>query len=339
MNGRNDRYVFLRRLLSTVSAVDGGLPYNWNWQCRWSPLHHFLVQHPIVLMDVGARGDAPPELQSIRSYVRRVGFEPDAHECRRLNQVEDGEYFPKLVSGTSGRQTLNLYRNAGYSSTLRLSERYQRLWVGEVPIDGRLELDAVTIDSVVSENRRFAPDIIKVDTQGSELSILEGAEDTLKAVGLVEVEVEFLPMYEGQPLFGDVASFMGDHGFELLYLNRAFVTRRQLYSGPSRGQLLFGDALFGKREDCMGELSAEQRAKFTILLCQYGHLDIAWQLLEQCSPEIDELVPELRQVFEAGNGRVRRALLMQVDKILIAALHLRRHNQRGTDSDRCWPVR
>jgi len=207
-----------------------------------------------------------------------------------------------------------------------------------MPLDGQLTVDAVTIDDFVAEHDEFLPDILKLDTQGSELSILEGAVRTLARVGMVEVEVEFAPIYQDQPLFGDVASFMADQGFELLYLNRAFVSRRQIYGGPSRGQVLFGDALFGKREDQLDRLTVHQQAKLAILLCQYGHLDIACQMVQEL-PEVDNLIPELRAVFVPGRGPAARALLMQVDKLLAVALHLRRYNHRATDSDRAWPIR
>lgn len=326
------------RLLSKVSSLDCALPYNWNWQGQWPQVVAFLEQHPLVLMDIGARGDAPPELDSLRRFVRRVGFEPDPEECRRLNESDAGIFFPTLLAGAAGTSKLNLYQDLGYSSIYTLTERYQRLWIGELPIVKTLELPSLTIDTFLTDHADLAPDMIKLDTQGSELDILRGAEGALASVGLVEVEVEFLQMYDEQPLFGDVASFLTGQGFELLYLNRTLVSRRATYQGPSRGQLLFGDALFGKHEDEVGNLSLERRVKYVILLCQYGHLDIAWQLVEQY-PEMEELVPGLRSIFRDHRHPALRVLLMQLDKLLALALHSRRYNQRGTDSDRCWPIR
>jgi hypothetical protein len=199
-------------------------------------------------------------------------------------------------------------------------------------------LETITVDEFLTEHPALSPDMMKLDTQGSELDILCGAEKSLASVGLVEVEVEFMRMYSEQPLFGDVAAFMADHGFELLYLNRTLVSRRALYQGPSRGQLLFGEALFGKREDAVGSLPVEQRAKYAILLCQYGHLDIASQLFEQ-DADLHNRIPGLKSVFRGHHHPAVRTMLMQFDKVLAMALHGRRYNQRGTDSDRCWPIR
>ena len=326
------------RLLSRISSVEADLPYNWNWQREWAEAAEFLEENPIVLIDVGARGPAPRELDSLKGHVRRVGFEADPDECRRLNAQPLGRFFPTLLARSPGAQTLHLYREPGYSSLLTLSERYQRLWSGHMPIVKDIEVEATTLDIFLTEHPDISPDMLKLDTQGSELAILESSEATLERVGLVEVEVEFSHIYENQPLYGDVASFLHGHGFELLYLNRAFMSRRQVYQGPSRGQVVFADALFGKAEDQLGSFADAQLVKYIILLCQYGHLDIAWQLLQQ-SPQLHGLVPRLHSAFGRQPSSHVRAIIMQLDKLLALAMHLRRHNQRSTDSDRSWPIR
>lgn len=328
----------LRRLASTPSSVDSRLPYNWNWQRGWKEAETLLSRSPIVVIDIGARGDPPPELDSMTSYVRRIGFEPDRDECDRLNARSSGTYYPYLLAGSVGSRSLHLYRDPGYSSSLRLTDRFQQLWIGNLPIDHTRECPATTLDVFLSENSGIQPDFVKLDTQGTELDVLQGADRTLKSVGMVEVEVEFLPVYEGQALFQDVTAFMFERGYELLYLNRHMVNRKQIFDGPSRGQLLFGDALFGKREDALRGLSDEQVAKYCILLCQYGHMDIAWQVYD-AHAAVARLIPELRSIFRGHRGTAWRAALMQVDKVIALALHARRYNQRGTDSDRCWPVR
>jgi FkbM family methyltransferase len=327
-----------RSLLSSPSTATGDMPYNWNWQRRWTEAADFLRQHRIVLMDVGARGDAPPELESMAEHVLWVGFEADPEECARLNATGAGRFFPNLVAGEEGPLTLNLYENAAQSSVLTVNERFARLWLGDMPLDRTFTSDAITLDSFLAEHEDLRPDMLKIDTQGTELDILHGTEKSLESIGLVEVEVEFLEHYDGQPLFGDVSRFMLDHGYELLYLSRVFASRTQLYTGPSRGQLLYGDALFGKREDAVAALDTVQLTKYCILLCQFGHIDVAWQIMQD-HPEVARAAPGLRSVFRKRSNRVSRGVLMQVDKLLALGLHARRYNQRGMDTDRAWPLR
>jgi hypothetical protein len=97
-----------------------------------------------------------------------------------------------------------------------------------------VEVETVSLDAACARESLPAADFLKIDTQGSELDILRGAEQSLKAAAMVELEVEFVEVYKGQPLFHDVSQFMADRGFELLYLNRFMEHRRQVYQGPSR---------------------------------------------------------------------------------------------------------
>jgi len=326
-----------KRLFSSPSSVDCDLPYNWNWQRSWSAFADFLGQNPIILLDAGARGKPPPELETLRAYIERVGFEPDPTECDRLNAQEEGRFFSVLLAGSSGKKALHLYGDAGYSSVLRLNQRFQELFSGKIPVRELIESNAITIDGFLAEHEELSPDILKLDTQGSELPILQGTIEHLSKIGLVEIEVAFTPLYDEQPLFNEVMSFMVEHEFELLYLNRVMRTRGQVYRGPNRGQLLWADALFGRREDRVGDLSKEQKVKYAILLCQYGHLDIALQLVNLY--QLDHDVPELRALFRSSPNQFVRGTLMQFDKLLALALHLRRYNQRGVDTDRAWPIR
>jgi hypothetical protein len=233
---------------------------------------------------------------------------------------------------------LNLYRDPAQSSALTINERYRKMWTGEMPIERTVTIDAVTLDDFLGDHPEFEPDLLKLDVQGLELAILQGSEKSIESVGLADIEVSFLEVYNGQPLFGDISEFMLDHGFELLWLNRCMSARTQLFQGPSRGQLLFGDALFGRREDALGAMSTAQLTKYAILLCQYGHMDVAWQLME-AHPEIERSAPGIRSVFKKPHNVPFRGALMQLDKLYTLGLHARRYNQRGMDNDRAWPVR
>ena len=57
------------------------------------------------------------------------------------------------------------------------------------------------------------------------MSILKGGRKSLRnAVGL-ELEVEFAALYENQPLFNEIDSFVRNEGFELIDLRRYFWKR------------------------------------------------------------------------------------------------------------------
>src|SRR5207244_10748162 len=58
-------------------------------------------------------------------------------------------------------------------------------------------------------------DAMRIDTQGSELDVLRGAEATLASVRLIEVEVEFNELYEGIALFPAIDQYLRQQGFVL----------------------------------------------------------------------------------------------------------------------------
>lgn len=66
-----------------------------------------------------------------------------------------------------------------------------------------LKLLTTTLDKIVIDNSLPLPQLIKIDTQGSELDILCGASTVIKNVGVVVIETAILPYNEGAPSFDD----------------------------------------------------------------------------------------------------------------------------------------
>jgi FkbM family methyltransferase len=56
-------------------------------------------------------------------------------------------------------------------------------------------------------------DFIHMDVQGAELMVLKGAEDFIKHINMIWLEVEAVELYKGQPLKHDVENFMLQIGF------------------------------------------------------------------------------------------------------------------------------
>ena len=69
------------------------------------------------------------------------------------------------------------------------------------------------LDSFVRESSLPPPDLLKLDVQGYELQVLEGATDALRAASAVICEVSFVELYEGQCLFVDIVGLLASRGF------------------------------------------------------------------------------------------------------------------------------
>ena len=79
---------------------------------------------------------------------------------------------------------------------------------------------SVTLDQVVVDSELSCPDIIKIDTQGSELEILQGSRKVLETLSVLQVEVSIVPSNMGGVLYHDVLDFLHPLGFILFDVNQ-----------------------------------------------------------------------------------------------------------------------
>ncbi|MBU3917299.1 FkbM family methyltransferase [bacterium] len=342
----NINKILLKALFKHWNHYPSVLPYNLNWMIKLRKEEkEFLSLNPIVFYDIGARGSAPEELIPFYSNLEYYAFDADVVECNRLNTLPNSyskfTALPYFVGGNIKREVFNLYRERSHSSVFKPGTRYKELFSGDgFAVDKEVKIESITMDEIYAKEASDLPDFIKLDTQGSELEILQASKSVLQAACLIEVEVEFLEVYDGQPLFHDVAKFMNDNGFELLCLSRAIGQRSQIFNGPSRGQVIFGDTLFGRREDFMQDIEISRMIKYVLLLINYGCIDFAYHLIK-LFPNIKVELPSIGRYFKKNNhgSFIKRMLISQFDKLLMMMLHFRKYNQLEIDSDRSWPFR
>jgi hypothetical protein len=116
-------------------------------------------------------------------------------------------------------------------------------------VEAEVPVTVVVLDDIAPGAAAPLPriDFVKIDTQGFEIEVLRGGRTTItgQVVG-VEIEVEFAPLYEGQPLFRHVDAFLAECGFTLFKLRRQEWVRRGFEHDArgTAGQLVFGDALY-----------------------------------------------------------------------------------------------
>lgn len=249
---------------------------------------------PFTLVDVGASGGVAPRWQMLGSALEVIGFEPDESELKRLQRERPGRWFGSALGGATGRRTLHITRAQTNTSLLRpdiaVIEKLQ--WSRESPtrdfeIVREVEIQCVTLDEVL-QAEALHPDYLKLDTQGTELEILRCANRALHDdVVLVEMEVEFAPIYSGQPLFADVDSYMRGKGFILQDIGNVLYMKPAAMAGVggAKGRIISADALYVK--DFTHSLDALLRDDpKKILACVagylvYGYPELALVLLDE----------------------------------------------------------
>lgn len=229
-----------------------------------------LVAHHIGARGFGVSFNIPARF---REDVVHVLYEADADAVRRMEGELDSEHakmlrekyvLPFCMGRRRGRAKLNITANSYASSVFPPAPGFFRYYC-EIPIDAgtydvtyremlevvrEVEVEVHALDELFAEGRipiDAVPDFLSLDTQGYELEILHGAEQTLGrgVLGIIS-EVEMIPMYEGQPLLGDILNFATARGFLFAGLTTQFDVSPHRAPVGVRGKALpgFGDALF-----------------------------------------------------------------------------------------------
>lgn len=171
---------------------------------------------PTSILDIGANPvDSDPPYKQMLDYglCMVTGFEPQQLALaileRRKGPLE--RYRPEVVA--DGREhRLKITRSSGMTSLLTPDHNQLRLFNGFSEWGSVVEehdvqthrLDDLDIDEF---------DLLKIDVQGSELMVFQHGRDRLSNAVAIHTEVSLVPLYHGQPTFGDVDGELRSHGF------------------------------------------------------------------------------------------------------------------------------
>lgn len=199
------------------------------------------------------------------------GFEPEPRAFAKLTQTDRETYLPYAI-GQGGPAVLHITKAASLTSLLRPD-------VGTAHFFQRFASPGTVIEEQSVETHRLDDldevpgfDLMKIDVQGGELQVFEGAAQKLSGALAVISEVAFMPLYEDQPLLDAQMQALRVHGFDLhkfLFI-KGFSLRggraSRLEKRGHRNQLLDGDAVFlrGLRQP---ETLSDEDLKHMAILC------------------------------------------------------------------------
>ena len=255
-----------------------------------------LAPRALKLIDIGARSGVQAPWTSLREFVNFIAFEPDQEEYQALQATKrPGDLiFNTALAESVGKRELRLTASRGCSSLYEPNCEFLNQFPDFSRFDVEKSVPVVTecLDSLIADGRLDGFDFVKIDVQGAELDILKGGSKSLmdNTLGL-EVEVEFQPMYKGQPLFADVDQFVRSKlGLELQDLRKAYWKYSEGRGvGGTKGKLIFGDALYLRAPDalvaqCAKLPQSHAAEKFQLALLvgvAYGCIDYSLRILAQ----------------------------------------------------------
>jgi len=158
------------------------------------------------------------------------------------------EVIETALAREAGERDLYITKHRGYCSFLEPdleSEWFRRYRPGEGEVESVVRVKTCSVDEFASA-RRLDVDFLKVDTEGTELEVLQGAARQLSStVQGIRVNVNFQACYRNHSLFPEVHDYLVAKGFFLLnldYFGRG-VPRNGLFRKPdplSQDDLRYG---------------------------------------------------------------------------------------------------
>lgn len=171
-----------------------------------------------VVLDVGANaGQYGEMLRELGFAGRLVSLEPVAEayaELERRAAADDAwEAVRVAASDVDGEITLNVTEDSRSSSVLPRNERFADK-AGWSPKESR-RVTARRLDGLVAELLRPQERAyLKLDIQGYERHVLDGAGDALARFEALELELSVTPLYEGQPSLAEMLPLLEQRGFK-----------------------------------------------------------------------------------------------------------------------------
>jgi FkbM family methyltransferase len=180
-----------------------------------------------LVLDVGAaRGGYATELREFGYSGRIVSFEPlaAAHADLVRAAASDPRWETRhtALGDTTGRQEIHVASNSDSSSLLPMADQH-RASSPDIQMVGTETIEVSRLDDVAADVLGEArTPFLKIDTQGFERAVLEGAETTVPRLVGLQLELSFVTLYEGGMLADEAISWAYDHGFVLVGLDQGF---------------------------------------------------------------------------------------------------------------------
>ena len=216
----------------------------------YSPTHHPMARQAKLLdtykidlvLDIGANtGQYAQELRELGYKSNIVCFEPMLAAYTQLKQWAEQDEKTLVVNSAvgdfDGEIEFNLAANSVSSSILDILPSHTDV-APDSKITNKETVTIIRLDSVFDKYCTAEQNILlKIDTQGYEMSVLKGAGISLTKIRALQLEMSFVPLYKGQALFHDIYLWLLEKGFQMVEITPMFIN-------PDTGEVLQVDGIF-----------------------------------------------------------------------------------------------
>ncbi|MBF2025547.1 MAG: FkbM family methyltransferase [Oscillatoriales cyanobacterium C42_A2020_001] len=173
----------------------------------------------MIVVDVGAHDGrlfAVPQAQDINNAVYAIEPIPELAEQLRAHRLSNLHVFCCAMGDEEGNRTFHVNQNDATSSLLiaHCNESWQA-YADRLQEVRSLQVPVVRLDSFLDQQSLAEVDLLKIDAQGYDLQVLQGAGDAIHRIKRIIVEVQLTPLYQGSASKEEIVAYLVDRGFRL----------------------------------------------------------------------------------------------------------------------------
>ena len=208
---------------------------------RMNLLRHHRINK---ILDIGANDGGFVRELRLAGYTNKViSFEPLNEVFLKLSSYSKSdmnwtcENF--AIGNFDGKSEINIAGNLNSSSILEMLPSHAESAPESVYI-GKQSIIVKKLDTIFKDYHEVTDNVfLKIDTQGFEKQILEGATESLRNIKGIQVEMSLIPLYKDSFLYNEMIDFLQKKGFVLCSIEPGFRDR-------TTGRLLQFDGVFFK---------------------------------------------------------------------------------------------
>jgi FkbM family methyltransferase len=195
-----------------------------------------------TLFDIGANaGQYARRMRKLGYGEKIISFEPLKSAFTELKKVSSKDNNWLVYNYALGNEEItsiiNVAGNSQSSSILDMLPTHVKS-EPESKYIAKEEIEIKKIDSVFNSfYNKESSIMMKIDTQGFEKNVIDGAKESLNYIKIIQLEMSILPLYENEMPFIEMITYLNNKGFQLFSLENGF-------SDSTTGQLLQVDGIF-----------------------------------------------------------------------------------------------
>jgi FkbM family methyltransferase len=195
-----------------------------------------------TIFDIGAsHGQYANSMRELGYSKKIISFEPlkSAFKYLETASLNDKNWIVNnyALGGEDIKSLINVASNSYSSSILNMLPAH----LNSAPQSRYMAKEEIEIKKLDSVFNSFCSPtdciMLKIDTQGYEKKVIEGATRSLKKIKIMQMEISIIPLYENEMIFLEMLNYLDNIGFKLFSLENGF-------SDPNTGQLLQVDGIF-----------------------------------------------------------------------------------------------